>query len=355
MANHVPAAARTGSNPCHNGDATQLGEPTQPMRPLLAAPTAPASIRERCAPLDVGASCQLGLRPVPTGTSMATARPNARRRGVHLTRIGASVGSEIIEHYQQIREEERLLHGAGRLELLRIQEVLRRHLPPAPARVLDVGGATGIHAEWLVGDGYEVHVIDITARHVEEVRRRLSGRGVTAEVGDARRLSGSDACFDVVLLLGPLYHLVERDDRLAALTEAKRVAKPGGIVAAGAISRFASLFDGLSRGFLFDPEFREIVERDLREGQHRNPRNTPHWFTTAYFHRPEDLAAEVEQAGLKTRELIGLEGLAGFLPQPQERWEDTDAVETLLYSARAVEREPGLVGLSAHLLLVAEA
>lgn len=264
------------------------------------------------------------------------------------------MGSEIIEHYQQIREEERLLHGAGRLELLRTREVLRRYLPPAPARVLDVGGATGIHAEWLVGDGYEVHVVDITARHVEEVRRRLAGRGVTAEVGDARRLSASDASFDVVLLLGPLYHLVERDDRLAALTEAKRVAKPGGIVAAGAISRFASLFDGLSRGFLFDPEFREIVERDLREGQHRNPRNTPHWFTTAYFHRPEDLAAEVEQAGLKTRELIGLEGLAGFLPQLQERWEDTDAVETLLYSARAVEREPGLVGLSAHLLLVAE-
>lgn len=264
------------------------------------------------------------------------------------------MGSEIVGHYENAREEDRLLRGSGRLELLRTQEVLRRHLQPPPERILDVGGATGIHAEWLATDGYSVHVIDIAPRHIDDVRTRLARLGVTAELGDARSLGSADASFDVVLLLGPLYHLVDRNDRLEALREAKRVAKPGGIVAVGAISRFASLFDGLARGFLFDPEFRSIVERDLSDGQHRNPSNTPHWFTTAYFHRPEDLRAEVEDAGLRTKELVGMEGLAGFLPQLEERWEDPAAVETLLYSARAIEREPGLVGLSAHLLLVAE-
>ncbi len=265
------------------------------------------------------------------------------------------MGQEITDRYEQVREEDRLRLGAGRLELLRTQEVLRRHLPPPPGRVLDVGGATGIHAEWLAADGYSVHVVDIAPRHIDEVRKRLGGRGVTAELGDARRLPAGDAKYDAVLLLGPLYHLVERMDRVEALREARRVVKPGRPVAAGAISRFAPLFDGLARGFLFDPEFRSIVERDLGEGQHRNPKNRPHWFTTAYFHRPEDLKAEVEEAGLQTKELVGLEGLAGFLPQLEERWEDPAAVETLLYSARAIERDPGLVGLSAHLLLVAEA
>jgi hypothetical protein len=53
------------------------------------------------------------------------------------------------------------------------------------------------------------------------------------------------------------------------------------------------LIDGLSRGFFRDAEFRKIVAADLNSGQHCNPTNEPAYFTTAYFHRPEELAAEV--------------------------------------------------------------
>ena len=71
----------------------------------------------------------------------------------------------ITEHYESIREEDRMSAGLGQLELLRTQEVLRHHLPAPPARVLDVGGATGVHAEWLIADGYQVHVVDLMHRH----------------------------------------------------------------------------------------------------------------------------------------------------------------------------------------------
>src|SRR5207248_1072154 len=114
----------------------------------------------------------------------------------------------------------------------------------------------------------------------------------TAAVGDARRLDAQESAYDAVLLMGPLYHLVERSDRLQALREAMRVVRPGGRVIDVAISRFASLLDGLRNGWLADPVFRGIVEEDLRTGQHRNPQPElrPEWFTTAYFHRPDDLA-----------------------------------------------------------------
>jgi hypothetical protein len=95
------------------------------------------------------------------------------------------------------------------------------------------------------------------------------------------------------------------------------------------------------------------VERDLREGQHRNPRRRPHWFTTAFFHHPEELRAEVADAGLEVLELVGVEGLAGSLPQLDRRWQDPRDREVILWSARVVEAEPSLLGLSAHLLVVA--
>jgi SAM-dependent methyltransferase len=114
--------------------------------------------------------------------------------------------------------------------------------------------------------------------------------------GDARCLSAQSNSADAVLLLGPLYHLVERSDRLMALREARRILKPKGVLIAAAISRFASLIDGLARGFFRDSDFRKIVASDLATGQHRNPTNQTAYFTTAYFHHPEELAAEVREA-----------------------------------------------------------
>ena len=261
------------------------------------------------------------------------------------------VPPEIIGHYtEEVDEGERLARGVHRLELVRVQEVVRRHLPPGRLRVLDIGGGTGVHAEWLAAAGNAVHVVDPVPRHVEQAGAL---DGVTSELGDARRLSAGDASVDVVLLFGPLYHLTESADRMSALGETVRVVKPGGLVFVAAVSRFASLFDGLAREFLFEPGFPAIVERDLREGQHRNADRVPHRFTTAYFHHPEELRAEISGAGLDVIELVGVEGLAGWLPHLADRWDDEEARELILHSARVIESEPSLLGLSAHLLAVA--
>jgi ubiquinone/menaquinone biosynthesis C-methylase UbiE len=261
----------------------------------------------------------------------------------------------VVRHYEAVREEDRIAHGFSQLELLRVQEILRRHLPAAPAKVLDVGGGTGIHARWLAEDGYQVRIIDITPRHVDRANEDLADREVVAEVGDARHLPAPDHSFDVVLLLGPLYHLTEHDDRITALREAGRVVRPNGLVAVAAISRFASLFDGLARQLLFESGFIDVVTQDLATGQHRNPGDRAHWWTTAFFHHPHQLGDEVAEAGLATQELVGIEGLAVYIPQLAGMWENAANRDTILWSARAVDREPTLLGLSPHLLLVARA
>jgi SAM-dependent methyltransferase len=220
--------------------------------------------------------------------------------------------------------------------------------------VLDVGGATGVHAEWLLADGHQVHLMDPLPRHVERATARL-GRlsGFSADVADARRLPVPPDSADIVLLFGPLYHLVERADRLLAWREAHRVVRPGGCVLAMGISRFAALFDGLVQEYLFDPDFRTLVAQDLATGRHENPTGDPRWFTTAYFHRPEELAAEAVEIGLDARATIGVEGMAHWARHLDARWDDPGDREVILQSARATEDEPTLAGLSSHFITVA--
>jgi SAM-dependent methyltransferase len=261
----------------------------------------------------------------------------------------------IAAHYAGVSEQRRL--GPFSLERVRTWELLTRHLPPPPAVVLDVGGAAGVYALPLAAGGYQVHLVDPLARHVEQALRASAGQPATplagAAVGDARQLDRPDASVDAVLLLGPLYHLTDRADRVAALAEARRVLRPGGVLLAAAITRFASLLDGLVRGHLDDPAFAAIVDRDLRDGQHRNPTGRPEWFTTAYFHRPEELGAEVAEAGLAPPALLAVEGPAGLLADVEERLADPARREQVLAAVRRVEAEPSLLGASAHLLAVA--
>jgi ubiquinone/menaquinone biosynthesis C-methylase UbiE len=263
---------------------------------------------------------------------------------------------EIAAHYASVPERERLT-GPGSLERVRTWELLTRFLPPPPAVVMDVGGAAGVYALSLAARGYEVHLVDPVALHVEQARRASAGQPArplaSATVGDARQLDRPDASADAVLLLGPLYHLTDRADRVAALAEARRVLRPGGVLAAAAISRFASTYDGLLRGFIDELGFEAIVERDVREGQHRNPTGRPHWFTTAFFHLPGELAEEVGDAGLRLDAVLAVEGPGGVLPDLAERLTDPVRRRRLLAAIRRVEAEPSLLGASSHLLAVA--
>jgi SAM-dependent methyltransferase len=261
---------------------------------------------------------------------------------------------EVLGYYALGAERGRLEEGYFPLERERTQELLTRHLRPPPVVVLDVGGAAGAYSFWLAERGYEVHLVDPVPLHVaqavEASRSRATGRLASVRVGDARRLEFDDGCADAVLLLGPLYHLTERTDRLAALAEARRVLKLGGLVFAAGISRFASLLDGL-RGAVFDHDaFASIVERDLADGQHRNETGVADFFTTAFFHRPGELAEELREAGFALAGLFAVEGPGAFVPDFRRRWEEPGSRERLLDLVRRVEREPALLGASPHLL-----
>ena len=241
-------------------------------------------------------------------------------------------------------EDERLTRTPhGQLEFLRTQQLLRRLLPPAPAAVVDVGGGTGVHARWLAADGYQVQLVDPVAEHVDQARAIV---GVQASVGDARALTMADSSVDAALLLGPLYHLVDERDRGRALAEAVRVTRPGGLVVAAAISRYAALLELAALGEL-DADAGSHVASLIETGINDDD---PEGFTTAYFHRPEQLAAELTGAGLSDVTVFGVEGPSAPALDAAGLSRVAEVMPSAVRCAEMVETDAAMINASPHFL-----
>ncbi|HET9179263.1 MAG TPA: class I SAM-dependent methyltransferase [Terriglobia bacterium] len=267
------------------------------------------------------------------------------------------IRKEIEDHYLEVQESERLSSGVGELERLRTEAILTAHLPPPPAVIYDVGGAAGVYAFPLAERGYTVHLVDPVELHLKQAQARASASGLSLAsitLGDALLLGATSLSADAVLLFGPIYHLIDTAERHEALREAFRILKPGGVMFAAAVSRFASLIDGYVEGFLQDPDFRKIVVTDLASGQHRNPTGNSAYFTTSYFHRPEELAAEVAEAGFQNTRVLAVEGPVWSAARFNKTWKDEVQRKTLMEFLAKVEQEPSIRGASAHLVAVAE-
>lgn len=256
-------------------------------------------------------------------------------------RVPASPES-LTTYYRGFDESNRLTHGHGLVEFQRTQTLLRRHLPPPPARVLDVGGGPGVHATWLADEGYDVLLLDPVEQHVAQAAALAAGR-FSARTGDARSLEEAPGTADAVLLLGPLYHLPDSADRALALSEAVRGARPGGLVAAAAISRVGGgAVDAARRGLLDEPAVRAAVHEVLNTG----------WtcsVPTFYFHTPDELGAELQAADLLDVQVRGLEGPAWALVP--DRADSSDPIVTTIADlAELADADPAAVGASSHLL-----
>lgn len=242
---------------------------------------------------------------------------------------------------QAYDESQRLVRTPhGRLESARTRELLAAALPQRPLAVLDVGGGPGHHAQWLADQGHQVTVIDVIESHVLAAR----SLGIAAEVGDARRLDHGDGTVDVVLLLGPLYHLDEAG-RAAALGEARRVLRPEGLLAAAVISRWAALID-IAATSDWDDDVAARLGAIVDTGVH----DPTVGFTTSWCHTPDQLRSEVTTAGFTEVEVVGIEGPMGHVV---DHLDLPDKLDRAMAVARMTERVPDLMGTSPHLLALA--
>ena len=262
---------------------------------------------------------------------------------------------KLVDYYAHADEASRLTRVESELELLRTRDILTRWLPKPPAVVLDIGGGPAVHSYWLAECGYTVHLVDIVPYHIqiaEGISEQHQAKLQSIQLGDARELMFESASADAVIMMGPLYHLTHRKDRLIALEEAKRVLKSGGLLLAGAISRYISVVKVLTRNLL-DEGSMSVVSNTVHTGQHR-PRPDQDFFTDAFFHSLNGLEKEIKQAGFQHPITLAVEGPAKLLgDQFKECWMQPAIREWLLEITRYLEADRSMLGVSGHLISVA--
>ena len=265
------------------------------------------------------------------------------------------IETAIRERYDSAPEREWERLDRHRTEFAVTLRALAGYLPAPPARILDCGGGPGRYAVELARQGHAVTLFDLSAGNLALAQTKAHEAGVElVEIaqGTAVDLSRyADASFDAVLLMGPLYHLLHEEERLAALAEARRVVRPGGLVVAAFISRYAGhrwAAASEPTWLVDDPD----SERKLLDSGLLPPRPLRPGGFVAYFAHPSEVEPLCRRAGLEVQAVLGVEGLVSQIEEgvnqltgdAWDRWVDVNW---------RVAPDPSLHGGAEHLLAVA--
>ncbi len=236
-------------------------------------------------------------------------------------------------------------------------QIMEKHLPSAPARVLDLGSGPGRYAIALAQRGYTVTLLDLSGESLELARRNVAEAGVGDRVEGYEQDDATDLGrfaserFDAVLVMGPLYHLIDETDRTAVVRESLRVLKAGGIVIAAIINHLGVARAGVSEfpDWYNDPICLGIVDSFIN----RVPNDEPRGFTEAYFAHPLELRRWYEEAGAETITMVAQEGIAGGLRDECRRLaENETAWQHFVQIVLATCEDPAILGASEHTLYV---
>lgn len=266
------------------------------------------------------------------------------------------ISEEVEKLYNRNPEDEWQRLERHRTELAVTLRALQDYLPPFPARILDCGGGPGRYSIELAKWGYQVTLFDLSAKNLQLARKKASEAGVILQDyrhGNALNLSHYKAdSFDAVLLMGPLYHLLEESERKQALAQAHRVLKPGGRIFATFISRYAGHREAASRQPLIVLTDKEVSDRILETGR-LLPTGSGMDPFFGYFAHPSEIAPLVQSAGLEQVAVLGVEGLV--FPNDTEVNKLTgDAWNAWVELNYRVSTDPYLYNSVSHLLLIAE-
>lgn len=265
----------------------------------------------------------------------------------------------IFDFYNNGAEINRLENGLGIIEFYRSKEIIEGYLGQRQT-IYDIGGGVGKYSQWLAEKGHNVTLIELAPNAVKyAIDSQADNVTYKAQVGDARSIDKPNESADIVLLMGPLYHLQSKAERNKALSEAHRVLKKGGLLFAVGISKFSSTTWSLSvygndNYFIDDDIYMNMLRQELTTGKHNRPEEYPFIIADAYFHTLTELKDEIMCNGFTILNSHAIEGCIWFTPQLNAKWENVDNRSRLLNIIHLTENEETLMGMSPHFMVVAK-
>ncbi len=228
---------------------------------------------------------------------------------------------------------------------------LHNYLPKPPASIIDIGGGPGRYAFALAAQGHAVTLVDLSSANLVFAQQKEieTGSHLHARL-QANALDLSvfpDQGFEAALLMGPLYHLLDGKERLQALREAYRLLKPGGILVAAFISRYAAIRDSAKAYPEWLLKHPDSVERLLANGTNLGDQG----FTEAYFTHPDEIIPLCQAAGFETICRMGCEGVVAGHEQKINQLEGTDFEKWADINYR-IGQDPAMIGASDHILYI---
>jgi len=266
-----------------------------------------------------------------------------------------SVG-EIINYYNQFDEW-------GRLEREPIEfqvnwHYIKKHLPKT-GYVLDNGAGPGKYSMELAKDGYKVTLTDLTPKLVEIAKNKakeldLEGQFDGFYAADARELKMiKDEQFDSSLMLGPMYHLQEENDRIMAVKELNRVTRKNGLVFVAFMPRIRHVLTSLLSPENWKPNNNiDTILRFSKSGCFNHADEGR--FTAVYYFNIEDINPFMEAQGFETLDLIGSNAGAILNNDSWDYWRDKGEQEVKNMIDLIIEKatDPYILGISSHLLYI---
>lgn len=258
----------------------------------------------------------------------------------------------VVESYQNCQEENRLTtNNSRKVEFITTVRALCEILPTS-GKVLDCAAGTGIYAFYLADRGYDVTALDITPRHIDIINDQLKAKdyNMITGINDATNLSQfEDESFDVVLCMGPIYHIIDSDLRDKCIEECQRVLKKDGCLVVAYINKFFIFpFIATSDTKYLNTQFaKQLIDKGIIT--HDDPNC---FWTDSYYTSPEEMESSLIKYDMQIADHIAVDGLTPFFMRTKVDEMNDEEFTIWCNYHYSICREKSILGASNHGLII---
>lgn len=252
-------------------------------------------------------------------------------------------GNHLVDFYNRIDEDSRLLSKHGRIEFLTTVKYVEKYLKDG-MKLMEIGAATGRYSHYFAQKGFEVDAVELLEHNIEIFKRKtLPNEKVRIKQGNAINLSEyPDESYDITLLLGPMYHLYTVAEQKKALEEAIRITKPGGYIFVAYCMLEPSILGQFKRN-----QLNKLIELELFNSETLEAYFTPEGIFKLY--NVDEIINLSKSFAVERLNLIATDGYTSHMKEAVNRMDDESYELYLRYHFSICER-PDLIGMSHHTL-----